>query len=111
MKREPFRQNLYESPRLQKKVALLPEELAKLLLERFNQESFLDQAEAADIIADAGGDEYLRTNDNGNIAIDKSVLAEFRKLTEGVAVWMKSAQAWRMFDPTTDAEGQREQPL
>lgn len=78
---------------------------------RFEQEDYLDEAEAADLIADAGGDDLLRTNHNGNIAIDRCVLAEFRKLTEGTAVWMKSAQAWRRHDPNTDAPGEREQPL
>lgn len=78
---------------------------------RFLDEAFLDQAEAADLISDAGGDSLLYTNDNGNIAIDKTVLAEFRKLTEGAAVWMKSARAWRLHDPRTDTAGEREQPL
>jgi hypothetical protein len=78
---------------------------------RFAQEGYLGQDEAADLIAEAGGDELLTTNNNGNIAIDKSVLAEFRKLTAETAVWMKSARAWRERDPMTDAAGQREQPL
>lgn len=81
------------------------------MLARFEQEGYLDQAEAADIIVDAGGDEFLRTNDNGNIAIELPVLKEFRKLTTETAVWMKGARAWRRRDPATDSPEVREQPL
>lgn len=78
---------------------------------RFEQDDYLDQLDAVDIVSDAGGDEFLSTNDNGNLAIDRKVLEEFRALTADSAVWMKSAFAWRRFDPLTDTHGQREQPL
>ena len=81
------------------------------MVRQFEAEDFLEHAEAADLIESSGGLAFLYTNDNGNIAIDKSVLAEFRKLTEGHAVWMKSAKAWRARDPRTDPKGVREQPL
>lgn len=88
-----------------------PAELGKLMLGLFQRDDYLDHAEAADLIADAGGDDYLFTNDNGNIAIDTEVLKEFRKLTEKTAIWMKSTRAWRLRDPLTDTEDSREQPL
>lgn len=34
-------------------------------------------------------------NDNGNVAIGKDVLKEFRQLTEGVAVWIRGGRYWR----------------
>lgn len=81
------------------------------MFDQFDQESYLDQAEAVDLIADADGDEFLKTNDNGNMSITAPVLVEFRKLTEKTAVWMKSAQAWRKRDPLADDADTREQPL
>ncbi|MBU0908743.1 MAG: hypothetical protein KKA54_03540 [Proteobacteria bacterium] len=42
------------------------------------------------------GDEYVYTNDNGNYAIHKKVLAEFRKLTEGKVTWSRGEKAWTM---------------
>ncbi|MCS6137029.1 hypothetical protein G3496_19195 [Shewanella baltica] len=42
------------------------------------------------------GNEYVYTNDNGNYAIDKMVLAEFRKLTEGKVTWSRGEKAWTM---------------
>ncbi|MCS6125000.1 DUF6953 family protein [Shewanella baltica] len=42
------------------------------------------------------GNEYVYTNDNGNYAIDKKVLAEFRKLTEGKVTWSRGEKAWTM---------------
>jgi hypothetical protein len=79
------------------------------LLARFQQEHFLAQSEAVDLISDAGGDCYLDTNDNGNMSIDRVILKEFRALTETTAIWMKSAQAWRKRDPETDSPDTREQ--
>lgn len=35
------------------------------------------------------------TNDNGNIAINKDILREFRKLTDGQVVWERGEKAWR----------------
>jgi hypothetical protein len=81
------------------------------MLARFEQEDYLGQDEAADLLSDTGGDELLTTNDNGNIAITKTVLAEFQRLTVETAIWMKSERAWRLRDPKTDPPGIREQPL
>ncbi len=88
-----------------------PAELAAVMFQRFDHESYLDQAEAVDLIADAGGYSFLQTNDHGNMSIMAPVLAEFRKLTDKTAVWMKSALAWRRRDPLTDDADTREQPL
>jgi len=41
------------------------------------------------------GDDFVYINENGNLAIDRKVLAEFRRLTEGKVVWSRSEQYWR----------------
>jgi hypothetical protein len=40
------------------------------------------------------GDDFVYQNENGNLAIRKQVLAEFRALTPE-AVWSRSEKAWR----------------
>lgn len=87
------------------------DDVAALMRDRFEENRFLEHLEAVHLITDAGGESYLRTNNNGNIAIAASVLKAFRSLTEGDAVWQKSYRAWREFDPMCDPPGTREQPL
>lgn len=41
------------------------------------------------------GDEFTYLNENGNPAIRKDVLAEFRKLTKDTVVWDGGERAWR----------------
>ncbi|MGX9574083.1 DUF6953 family protein [Mesorhizobium sp. f-mel] len=45
------------------------------------------------------GDEYVYQNANGNLAISKAVLKEFRKLTEDTLVWERGERAWRPRKP------------
>ncbi len=40
------------------------------------------------------GSEFVYENENGNTAIDKRVLAEFRRLTPN-AVWARGSRLWR----------------
>ena len=42
------------------------------------------------------GEDYYYQNENGNYAIHKKVLAEFRKLTDGKVVWSRGEKAWTM---------------
>jgi hypothetical protein len=41
------------------------------------------------------GKEFLHENENGNWAINKDVLAAFRKLTGDSVVWDRSYREWR----------------
>jgi hypothetical protein len=41
------------------------------------------------------GPEFVYTNESGNPAIDRSVLREFRKLTEQTLIWERGEKAWR----------------
>jgi hypothetical protein len=38
---------------------------------------------------------FTYSNENGNRAIHKEILAEFRRLTEGTVVWSRSERTWR----------------
>ena len=46
-------------------------------------------------IATEFGEEFTYLNANGNLAIDKKVLREFRKLTEATVVWERGERMWR----------------
>jgi hypothetical protein len=50
-------------------------------------------------IAQNFGDEFVYTNQNGNLAISRRVLEEFRKLTEATVVWERGERMWRKREP------------
>ncbi|WP_404999754.1 DUF6953 family protein, partial [Escherichia coli] len=41
------------------------------------------------------GDTFVYLNANGNLSIDKKVLAKFRKLTNDTVIWERGEKAWR----------------
>lgn len=51
------------------------------------------------------GADYVYTNSNGNPAISKEVLKEFRKLTEETLVWERGSRAWRRRKPHETTRG------
>lgn len=71
------------------------EEVAQWMVNEFNDKGHLSQSRAARHIKTAFGEEFVYKNKNHNTAINKEVLAEFKKLTGSDAVWVKSAFRWR----------------
>lgn len=41
------------------------------------------------------GDTFVYLNANGNLSINKKVLAKFRKLTNDTVIWERGEKAWR----------------
>ncbi|HDT5122359.1 TPA: hypothetical protein QHS71_002213 [Escherichia coli] len=41
------------------------------------------------------GDDFVYKNENGNLSIDKKVLAKFKKLTGDNVIWERGDKAWR----------------
>lgn len=41
------------------------------------------------------GDDFVYINDDGHLGIARSVLSEFRKLTEDEVVWSRRQRLWR----------------
>lgn len=74
---------------------MTPQEAGQWMLNKLTREKYLDQSAAAYELTEI--DEALTyMNDNGNLAIAKSVLREFSKLTKGdEVVWSRSERAWR----------------
>lgn len=83
-----------------------PKEIAEWMLQEFEKSGMLYQSDAADGIIERFGEQHTYTNENGNPAIDSKILAEFRKLTTGKAVWSRGDQCWER-PPKDHPPGQR----
>lgn len=70
-------------------------DVANWMLSYFDNKRTLYQDDAAYKIKKEFGPEFVYNNANGNLAISREVLKEFRKLSEGIVVWEKSERAWR----------------
>jgi hypothetical protein len=71
-------------------------DVAAFMLQRLNEDATLYQDVVVSEIQDEFGEAFVYTNDNGNLAIDRKVLAEFRKLTDGKVVWNRGERFWRV---------------
>jgi hypothetical protein len=60
---------------------------------------YLAQDDAALEIQRRFGDEFTYDNQNGNLAIRRDVLDEFRSLTADTVVWLRTERAWRRREP------------
>ena len=65
------------------------------MLKELERVKMLEQETAVYEIEKRFGAEHIYTNENGNEAISREVLAEFRKLTEKDVVWDRSDRTWR----------------
>ena len=72
-----------------------PKTIAKWMLEELTREETLYQEEVVNDIVSKFGEEFAYINNNGNLAIDKQVLLEFRILTEKTVVWERGERFWR----------------
>ncbi len=70
-------------------------DVAKWMLEELEKSRSLYQEDAAYGIQSRFGKDFVYINDNGNLAIAKPVLKEFRKLTETTVVWERGERLWR----------------
>jgi Family of unknown function (DUF6953) len=70
-------------------------DVAKWMVEQFHALGALNQGVAAAQIRQTFGGQHTYISKNGNIAISPAVLREFRKMTEGIAVWERANLRWR----------------
>jgi hypothetical protein len=84
-----------------------PRDVAEWMVDELKREKFLNQEHLVFDIQSKFGNEFTYTKDNGNLAIDKRVLREFRKLTEDSVVWDRSERLWRMREKY-DTPGKRQ---
>lgn len=70
-------------------------DVAKWMLEKIEKDRELYQADTVFEIEKRFGGQYVYENENGNMAIDRTVLKEFRKLTGKTIVWERGERYWR----------------
>jgi hypothetical protein len=75
---------------------MTPKEVAEYMLAQQGDKKWLDQEVIVGKIRKDCGVEHTYTNPNGNWAISKAVLNEWRKLTADTHVWERGDRAWRL---------------
>lgn len=79
-----------------------PREVGEWMAAKVLDDDYLYQEQVVYEIAEKFGDEHVYQNQNGNLAISKSVLKEFGKITEGSVVWERGGRFWRKRQPNDD---------
>jgi hypothetical protein len=74
-------------------------DVAQWMLDFMGESHWLYQEVIVYRIRDHWGTDYVYQNANGNLAIAKPVLKEFRKLTDGRLIWERGERAWRPIKP------------
>ena len=82
-------------------------DVAAWMLQALEERQSLYQEVVVYEIAADFGEEFTYLNASGNLAIDRRVLREFRKLTEATVVWERGERLWRK-RTDTDPPGVRQ---
>lgn len=83
-------------------------DVAAFMLQQLREQTYLYQEVVVYQIQEQFGDDFVYINQNGNLAIGKDVLAQFRKLTGDDVVWERSERLWRQRMPDYDQPGRRQ---
>jgi hypothetical protein len=75
-------------------------EVARWMKSEMQRQGELIQEDAAQEILERFGKLFTYINDNGNLAISREVLKEFRALTEKTVVWDRGQRLWRPREST-----------
>ena len=82
-------------------------DVARWMLDELEANGYLYQEVAVRRIDERFGEGFTYLNDNYNEAIDRKVLAAFRKLSEDTVVWSRSEKCWSKRS-RSDAPGRRQ---
>ena len=82
-------------------------EVAIWMFEEVKRKGELHQADVVGEIESKFGKQFTYANENGNPAIDKKVLAAFRKLSKDSVVWEREDRYWRL-RKTDDTPGRQQ---
>jgi len=77
-------------------------DVARWMLSELEKDQILYQETAVSDIQEKFGDSFVYDNPNGNLAISKEVLAEFRELTNDRVVWVRGERYWRFREKHDD---------
>lgn len=75
--------------------ALAAREVAEWMLKQLDEQVYLYQESVVYDIYAKFGEEFIYYNENGNLAIDRAVLKEFKKLSGDEVVWCRGDRYWR----------------
>jgi hypothetical protein len=76
-------------------VSVTAKEIAEWMLSELIKHDILEQESTVYYIRENFGQQFVYDNMNGNLAIGKSVLKEFRELTGDTVVWERGQRCWR----------------
>jgi hypothetical protein len=82
-------------------------DVAKWMIKELDEQELLYPEWAVWEIQELFGDNFVSENENGHLSISKNILKEFRKLTEGEVLWMRSEKAWRRLYEDEEYEGRQ----
>lgn len=82
------------------------EQVAQWMMDELERVQYLYQEVVVFDIQTNFGDDFVYINDAGNLAISRTVLTAFRKLTEDSVVWERGERFWRRREDY-DPEGKR----
>jgi hypothetical protein len=85
-----------------------PADVAQWMFEEVRKGDWMYQDQVVEEIAERFGEEFTYENENGNPAIDKAVLKEFRKLSSEQVVWVRGERCWRLRERDDEAGRQKE---
>lgn len=69
--------------------------VAEWMLAQLESKKWLDQGTAVYQIEKEFGKDFVYQNAGGNLAISKSVLKNFKKISEGLVIWERGEKSWR----------------
>ncbi len=76
---------------------------------KLDSDGCLYQDDVVDYLVRTSESSLLRENSDGNLVLERKLLAEFRKLTKDDVVWVKPDKYWRFRvledEPGRDARG------
>jgi hypothetical protein len=77
-----------------------PKDVAQWMVQRLEKESPLYQETVVYEIKGHFGEEFVRENESGNLAVSRAVLKQFAKLTKDRVVWERHERCWRKREAT-----------
>jgi hypothetical protein len=78
------------------------------MLEKLDHSAYLYQETVVYEIKAQFGSKFTYGNENGNLAIDRKVLREFRKLAPDTIVWERGDRCWRKRQASDEPGRQQE---
>ena len=82
-------------------------DVAQWMFDHFETQKYLYQESVVYKIKSQFGPDFVYKNENGNLAIGKDVLKEFRKISEGKVVWERGDRAWRRLRSNESYKGRQ----